>query len=101
MCPFSICCLVNTASSRFFGYRVLNNDPYNAGCLPLHVAVLVELQLTNGKTGCLPLHVAVLVELQLTNGKTGCLPLHVAVLVELQLTNGKTGCLPHCMSRSL
>ena len=30
--------------------RALNNDPYNASCLPLHVAVLVELKLTNGES---------------------------------------------------
>ena len=31
-------------------FRVLNKDPYNSQCLPLHISVLVELKKSNSKS---------------------------------------------------
>ena len=33
-----------------FCFSVLNKDPFNSQCLPLHVAVLVELKKANGES---------------------------------------------------
>ena len=30
-------------------YRVLNKEPFHLKCLPLHIALLVELKKPNGK----------------------------------------------------
>ena len=38
-----MCCNNNCA------FRVRNKDPYNSHCLPLHIAVLVELKKSNCK----------------------------------------------------
>ena len=40
---------INTKKTNF-AFRVRNKDPYNSHCLPLHIAVLVELKKSNCKS---------------------------------------------------
>ena len=47
-----ICVTIFKDYTVFFLYffRVLNKDPYNSQCLPLHISVLVELKKSNSKS---------------------------------------------------